>query len=136
MLAGHPPGAHHHLAVHRVQRLDHPGGGERPLDLLAEAVGVHRVQRGRHAAAVVQRVGHVDEHLPGQGWLAGGHERGHGRPAGGGVDQQLRKGGGLGEAQQAHAGVLGLPLRIGRGAELAGLGAHPFGQLDGDLDVA
>jgi hypothetical protein len=73
VLTGNPPGLHHHVAVHGVQRLDHAHGGERALNLLTEAIGVHRVQRGRHAAAEVQRVGHVDEHLPGQRRLTGGH---------------------------------------------------------------
>jgi phenylacetaldehyde dehydrogenase len=40
VVAGHPVGVGHDRAVHRVQRLDDSDPRERPLDLLAKAVGV------------------------------------------------------------------------------------------------
>ena len=56
----------HQVGVHGVQGLDHPGLGERALDLLAEGVGVLHEQGGREALGEVQRVRDVEEHLAGQ----------------------------------------------------------------------
>jgi hypothetical protein len=105
--AGDLAGVDHQRRGDRVQGLDHPDPGDRPLDLLAERVGVGDREGGRHAPGEVERVGHVDQDLAlqvGPAGLAEGVERA--RP-GGGVDDQVGVGSRLGEAAQ---GDLGMPL--------------------------
>ena len=63
VVAGHARRIDHHGAVHRVQRLDDQRLGERPLDLLAQAVGVADEEARREPRGEVERHGDVGDDL-------------------------------------------------------------------------
>lgn len=114
---------HHDLAEHGVERLDDLGTRELALDLLAQAVGVGDGEHRRHALAHVERQGDVDEHLAGQVLGADALQCLDAVRAVAGVHHQLGERSGFRQLQQPDIGVLGSPLRVGRGAEGVVLGA-------------
>jgi hypothetical protein len=63
VIARHERGIDHHFAVHRIERLDDLGLRERPLNLLAERIGVADRKGRRRSMREVKRIGDVDQNL-------------------------------------------------------------------------
>ena len=94
----------HHVRVHRVQRLDDPRLGKCALDLLAEAVVDRDADDRRPALREIERVGDVDQHLPGEVLRAGRAERVERCVAVRAVEDELAVSRGVGERHRIVAG--------------------------------
>ena len=105
-----PSRVNHQSCVHGVEGLDHPRVREGPLDPFPQAFGVDRVQDRRHSLRKVERVGNVQQDLPGQVGTPGGSKGRERRSTIGGIDHHFAFFRCCAERLQPDALVRRLPL--------------------------